>query len=361
MEKILNILITAPSLNTKNNVSGVSSVVNNILETTELNYIHFEVGKQDKEKRDLKWILKQFYLPINLFIVFFSNKVDLFHLNAPLNKLSVIRDFLLLIVAKIFRKKTILHFHGGEFLIKVPKSKMLFNFLKFYFKLGDKIITLSQYEKELVNKNYNIPLEKIVPLENCVIPLENIKKEKKEKARVIFLGRIVESKGINEIIISMKKLYDYRKDFEFFLYGTGPLENKIIDELNTYMPDSFKFKGIISGKEKDEAMIKSDIFILPSLHGEGLPIALLEAMNTENICIVTNDGSMATVIIDNKNGFIVKKGDSEDLFNKLNTSIDLILTENKTISKKAKDTILEKYNSSIYSKKLKEIYTELIS
>lgn len=357
----MNILITAPSLNTKNNVSGISSVVNNILETTELNYIHFEVGKQDKEKRNLKWILKQFYLPISLFIVFLKNKIDLFHLNAPLNKLSVVRDFTLLMVAKIFRKKTILHFHGGEFLIKVPESKILFNFLNLYFKLGDKIITLSSYEKELVSKNYNIPLEKIVPLENCVIPLKDIKKEKKEKVRIIFLGRIVESKGINEIIISMKKLYDYRKDFEFFLYGTGPLEDIIIKEFNDYMPNSFKFKGIISGKEKDEAMIKSDIFILPSLHGEGLPIALLEAMNTENICIVTNDGSMATVITNNENGFIVKKGDSNDLFNKLNISIDLILTENKIIPKNAKNTILEKYNSSIYSKKLKEIYIELVS
>ena len=357
----MNILITAPSLDTKNNVSGISSVVNNILATTELKYIHFEVGKQDKERRNIKWVLKQFSLPINLFIVFFRNKIDLFHLNAPLNKLSVIRDFSLLIIAKICRKKTILHFHGGEFLIKIPESKILFNFLKLYFRLGDKIITLSSYEKELVNKNYGISLEKIVPLENCVIPLENIKKEKKEKIRIIFLGRIVESKGINEIIISMKKLYDFRKDFEFYLYGTGPLENKIVDELNTYMNDSFKFIGIISGKEKDEAMIKSDIFILPSLNGEGLPIALLEAMNTENICIVTDDGSMATVITNNENGFIVEKGNCNDLFDKLNKSIDLILTENKTIPINAKNTILEKYNSSIYSKKLKEIYTELLS
>lgn len=355
----MNILITAPSLDTKNNVSGISSVVNNILATTDLDYIHFEVGKQDKEKRGLRWILKQFYLPIQLFIVFFKNKIDIFHLNAPLNKLSVIRDFTLLTVAKIFRKKTILHFHGGEFLIEIPENKFLLNFLKIYFMLGDKVITLSSYEKKLVSKNYNIPLEKIVPLENCVIPLTNIVKEKKEKVRVIFLGRIVESKGINEIIESMKELYDFRKDFEFFLYGTGPLENKINEELSFYMKESFKFMGIISGEEKNEAMIKSDIFILPSLYGEGLPIALLEAMNTENICIVTDDGSMATVINNNKNGFIVEKGNCKDLFEKLNTSVDLIVKGDKTISNNSKNTILDKYNSSIYSKKLKKIYGDL--
>lgn len=355
----MNILITAPSLDTKNNVSGISSVVNNILTTTNLNYIHFEVGKQDKEKRNLKWILKQLYLPVNLFIVFSTKRIDIFHLNAPLNKLSVIRDFTLLLVAKLFRKKTILHFHGGEFLITIPKNKVLFNFLKFYFKLGNKILTLSQYEKELVSKNYNIPLEKIIPLENCVIPLENIEKLKKEKVRIIFLGRIVESKGINEIIVSMEKLYDNRKDFEFYLYGTGPLEDKIKKELSSYMNESFEFKGIISGKAKDEAMIESDIFILPSLHGEGLPIALLEAMNTENICIVTNDGSMASIIENDISGLIVKKADTNELFEKINYSIDIINQGDNRLQKNAKNLILTKYNSTEYTKKLNTIYRNL--
>lgn len=356
----MNILITAPSLDTKNNVSGISSVVNNILSTSDLNYIHFEVGKQDKEKRNINWVLKQFFLPIRLFNVFISNQVDIFHLNAPLNKLSIFRDFILILVAKLFRKKTLLHFHGGEFLIKRPNNRFLTKFLKFYFSLGDKIVTLSEYEKELVNKIYSIPLEKIVALENCVIPLENIKKEKKEKARIIFLGRIVESKGINEIIAAMKKLFDTRKDFEFYLYGIGPLENRIKEELESYMSECFEFKGIVSGKAKDNAMSESDIFLLPSLYGEGLPIALLEAMNTENICIVSDDGSMGTVIKNGENGYIVQKGNIEDLFDKLQCSIKLIKNENNKISKNAKNTISEKYNCFVYSKKLKEIYEHII-
>ncbi len=356
----MNILITAPSLETKNNVSGISSVVNNIFKVTDLNYIHFKVGKQDREERNLIWILKQFYLPLGLFIIFLTKKIDIFHLNAPLNKLSVFRDFTLLLISKIFRKKTILHFHGGEYLLEIPKNKFLFRFLKFYFKLGNKIITLSKYEKKLVHENYNIPLDRIIFLENCVIPLNVTSKEKKEKVRIIFLGRIVESKGINDIIVSMKKLYDNRRDFEFLIYGTGSLENKVRHELESYMKDGFQFKGIVFGEEKEDALKKSDVFILPSLSGEGLPIALLEAMSAENICIVTNDGSMGTVIQNNQNGIMVQKGNPNDLYEKLNYSIDLLQKNDRTLGRNAKLTIDEKYNCFMYGKKLKEIYESLV-
>lgn len=356
----MKILISAPSLDTIHNVSGISSVVNNILSTTTLNYIHFEVGKQDKGKRDLKWILKQIYLPIKLFIVFLTNKIDIFHLNAPLNKLSIIRDFTLLLIAKLLRKKVLLHLHGGVYLTKIPENKLLLNFLKFYLKLGNKIITLSEYEKELVSSNYNISLKNIYSLQNCVIPLENIEKDYKEMVRVIFLGRIVKEKGINEIIFAMKKLYEKRKDFEFYVYGTGPLEYKINDELSISMKNNFQFKGIVFGKNKDQALIDADIFILPS-YFEGLPISLLEAMNGENICIASNVGSISTVIENNTNGFIIKEKNSEELLLKLDESISLIKNGDRRIAINAKKTILEKYNSDIYSKKLKEIYIEVLS
>lgn len=355
----MNILITAPSLDTKKNVSGISSVVNNILNTTDLKYIHFEVGKQDNEKRNFKWLLKQFYLPINLFKVLLKNKIDIFHLNAPLNKLSVFRDLTLLLVAKLFRKKTILHFHGGEFLIKIPKNKFLLIFLKTYFRLGNKIITLSEYEREIISKNYNIKLENIYPLENCVVPIDKIIKKKQSKVRIIFLGRIVESKGINEIIDAMKKLFDLRKDFQFFLYGTGPLQNKINAELGNYMQECFSFKGIVFGEEKEKALLDSDIFILPSLHGEGLPIALLEAMNFQNICIVTNDGSMGTVIKNNINGFVINKHSTSDLLSKIIDAIELIKNDNFELQNRAKLDIVKNYNCIDYSKKLKNLYKEL--
>lgn len=358
----MNILITAPSLDTKNNVSGVSSVVNNILATSHLNYIHFEVGKQDKEKRNLFWVLKQLYLPIKLFNTFIFNKIDIFHLNAPLNEMGVFRDFTLLIVAKLFKKKILLHFHGGKFLINPPKNKLLLSFLKLYFNLADIIVTLSEYERNLSIKQYNIKEKKITFLENCVIPLEdtNIEPKKKEKIRIIFLGRIVESKGILQIIEAMKLVYKNRQDFEFYLYGTGPLEEKIIIELSK-LKNCFNYCGVVSGEEKENALLNSDIFLLPSLYGEGLPIALLEAMNTNNISIVTNDGSMAEVIENGISGFIISKNNVTELYETIIKSIDLIKIGDLTLTNNAKEKINKRFNCFNYTKNLNNLYKDLLN
>ncbi len=357
----MNILITAPSLDTKKNVSGIASVVNNIFETSDLNYIHFEVGKQDKEKRSMKWILKQFILPLNLFKVFLLNKIDIFHLNAPLNEMGVFRDFVLLLVAKLFRKKILLHFHGGKFLITPPKNKLFYNFLKFYFKRADIIITLSKYEQDLTIQQYGINSNKVTFLENCVVPLDNNNnKTQKDKVRVIFLGRIVDSKGILQIIDAMKILFSKREDFDFYLYGTGPLEDTIIKELSSFK-HNFKYCGIVSGEEKDKALQDADIFLLPSLYGEGLPIALLEAMNFNTIPIVTDDGSMSEVIENNISGFIVEKGNVNNLLKSIELSIELIKNNDFKVRQNAKIKINKRFNCFNYSKNLKKIYLDLIN
>lgn len=45
------IIITSPSLNPKENVSGISSVTKFIIDNTpKAQYLHFELGKKDKEK-----------------------------------------------------------------------------------------------------------------------------------------------------------------------------------------------------------------------------------------------------------------------------------------------------------------------
>lgn len=353
----MKILITSPSLDTNKNVSGISSVVNNILSTTELDYTHFEVGKKDNEKRNILWMLKQLLIPIRLLKVFFIKDIDIFHLNAPLNNLSIGRDFVLLCIAKIFRKKVLLHIHGGDYLHSTPKNKVFFLFLKFYFRSADFIITLSHHEKSLMITNYSIVKEKIDFLENCVIPIKEVKKIKKTKPRIIFLGRIVKEKGMREIIASLKELYKKRQDFEFYLYGEGPLVKYMQSELSQ-LNKSFDFKGIVFGKKKETALLEADIFILPS-YAEGLPMALLEAINYENIVIVTKVGTMAKIIKDNINGFLIKEKNAKELFEKIDHAIDLIKNNEKRIQKNAKDLIFNDFNGYKYSEKLKLIYERL--
>src|ERR1017187_10229464 len=58
LEPKMDVVITAPSLNLKENVSGVSAVVRFIMKyNTACRYRHFTIGKRDAEKRDVRSFL----------------------------------------------------------------------------------------------------------------------------------------------------------------------------------------------------------------------------------------------------------------------------------------------------------------
>lgn len=359
----MNILITSPSFNTKKNVSGISSVAQGIVNNINIRFIHLIVGKEDSKKRNLTWALAQLKLPLTMIYKLITIRINLIHINAPLDTLAIFRDFVLLCISKLFNIKIILHFHGGAYLLKSPKSKLFKRFLIFYFSKADHVIVLSDFEKIIISKNYLISYDHISTLENCVnFHNYSLKNDDSNIVRIIFLGRIVNTKGIVDIINAVKMLNKQRKDFEFYLYGIGPEKDMVVKELKYILGDRFSYKGIVSGENKDIAFLNSHIFLLPSISGEGLPIALLEAMNFGNIVIVTNDGSMGTVVINGYNGFIVEKKDPSGLFNKLNNIIDLIkVGKANNISLNAVNTIKNKYNCIEYYEKLKSIYLKQAS
>ena len=70
------------------------------------------------------------------------------------------------------------------------------------------------------------------------------------------------------------------KDFEFRFkcFRRGRAKDFFVAEMTEILGEKFFFGGIVSGAEKRQVLAESDIFLLPSRYGEGLPMALLEAM-----------------------------------------------------------------------------------
>ena len=101
-----NILITAPGLDTKHNVSGVSSVTNFIISNnSSCTYRHFELGRKDDEKRNLIWFFKIIKTTFNWMFVVSRKDIRLVHFNFALSKASIIRDAPLVLFVKLIKKK----------------------------------------------------------------------------------------------------------------------------------------------------------------------------------------------------------------------------------------------------------------
>ena len=63
----MKILITAPSLDEDENVSGISTLVRNLVAARAADYVHFEAGRKDGENSDLGWFARQTSLPFRFF------------------------------------------------------------------------------------------------------------------------------------------------------------------------------------------------------------------------------------------------------------------------------------------------------
>ncbi len=117
----INSIITAPSLYEGENVSGVSSVVSEVLgifkDSKEVNYTHLRVGAKDKDKTLMSRAFNSLDSSINLARLLPKN--DILHLNTAMNPKSIIRDYFL--GAYCYRKKPlVLHIHGGKYIDRIP-------------------------------------------------------------------------------------------------------------------------------------------------------------------------------------------------------------------------------------------------
>ncbi|HMS42154.1 MAG TPA: glycosyltransferase family 4 protein [Pyrinomonadaceae bacterium] len=351
----MKILITAPSLDENENVSGISTVVRQIIERGNFDYTHFSAGRRDGEQQSATWIFRQIGLPFRFRKEINHEKFDIAHINTAFNPLSIVRDFMLVKAAKIAKCRVLLHVHGGKFLAREFENNFVKKIAEKMLRSSDIIVVLSKLEKQILENLWNGLNIKV--LENA-IAVEDFLPALKKKNSLIFLGRLNESKGLNEIIevVSILKTDNY--DFTFRAFGAGEMQDYFVDTMKKVLGEKFYFGGIISGEIKQKELAESDIFLLPSRYGEGLPMAMLEAMAAANIVVVSEMASIGAVVKDNFNGFLIKPKNTTQLINKL----EYILSGKNNLEKirqNARKMVEEKFNLKDYIKKLENIYTEI--
>ncbi|MEJ7699684.1 MAG: glycosyltransferase family 4 protein [Pyrinomonadaceae bacterium] len=357
----MKILITAPSLNEQENVSGISSVVRLIMRGSRESFYHFQAGRRDGEAAGIDWIFKQMNFVPQFLRAIKREQIDVVHINTALNPLSIVRDFFFVKAARIRRRPIVLHLHGGRFLAADFQSSLLKSLTEKMLRTASVILVLSEMEKQTMTnrwKNLNVRvLENAVAVDE-IRKLERFENERESEKTIIFLGRLHESKGLHEIIEACRVLKAENFQFRFKCFGAGKLKDFFVREMTTILGNNFFYGGIISGEEKWKQLSRSDIFLLPSTYGEGLPMAMLEAMAAGCVVVVSEMASVGAVIKDGVNGFLVEPRDVPQLIEKLKMLLSGEI-DWKTLRRNAQGTVAEKYNLPDYIKKLEEIYAEI--
>lgn len=357
MNNKLSVLITSPSLDINDNVSGIANLTNLLINNnSQINYILFVAGKKDNVKNDFFWLISQPLIFINFCFKLIINKIDIVHINMPLELFAIIRDYFFLLISTIFFKKTIIHIRGGAFNLNNKVPRLLKYLISFCLNYANQIIVLSVIEKDFLISYYNISKNKILVLSNCVkLPLkEHIDDNFNTKAEILYLGRLDKNKGLKEIVESLSQL---KVDFKFEIAGTGSDKQWFLKECKKKIPDKYHYNGVVSGIDKINLLSKCNIFLLPSYY-EGMPNALLEAMSYGLVPIITPVGSIPNIINNEENGFLVPIKDNIKIIH----AIDMIIKNPKlfnTLSKNAIQTIRKNFSLNNYMIELNKLYVDL--
>ncbi|MCW5961966.1 MAG: glycosyltransferase family 4 protein [Pyrinomonadaceae bacterium] len=355
----MQILITSPSLNETENVSGISSLVREIISASACEFSHFIAGRKDSDNEGVGWIFKQLILPLQFYRKIRRESPDIVHINTALVPRSILRDAALTFAAKIAGARVVLHLHGGRFLIEDFDNRFIERITAAMLSRAERILVLSDFEKEHLTKRWKDLNIEVLPNAVSIDKCPPVEKNSDVKT-IIFFGRIHESKGLDEIIEACKTLKSEDLTFNFRCFGAGPEKDVFIAQMTKILGEKFYYGGVVAGENKWRELAEADIFLLPSRYGEGLPLAMLEAMAARCVPVVADVASVRSVIKDGENGFMVEPYNAAQTAEKLKNLLSGKANWNR-LSENARKTVEEKFSISEYITKLEKLYAEIRS
>ena len=172
------------------------------------------------------------------------------------------------------------------------------------------------------------------------------------------IARLSREKGVDLFIEAAKFVLIKIPEAKFFIAGAGSLKDALIKrakDLNIY--NSIYFVGFV-GDNLVSFLNELDVVVFPSMK-EGLPLALLEAMSMKKIVIVSDAGGMPEVVEDGKNGFVVKKGDADAIYQKLIFVYNNMSSLNE-LADSAAETIKKRFNIETCADKTFDLFMKFL-
>jgi len=179
---------------------------------------------------------------------------------------------------------------------------------------ADKVVAISQSVKKSLISCFFIPEEKINVIYNGINTSKFLPNEKKKISRpleLIYVGRLIEEKGVQVTLKGLANLSG-KLDYHFKIVGDGEYRNELEQfarELD--IMDKIDFLG--SRRDIAELLRGSDVFVHMPVWEEGFGITIIEAMAAGLICVCADAGAIPEIIDDCKNGFLVEAGNGERL------------------------------------------------
>lgn len=303
------------------------------------------------------FLLKRILFMLMAFIRFYFTKrnYDLYHIHLA-SRTSTYRKCFYLRLLKKWRKKVIVHIHGGKYLTFLSGlSETKRNRIRNYLNESDLVLTLSQKWQESISSY--LGLQNCFVLANGIDELNyvNVKPASKQtQNQFVVLGRITQAKGIYFLLEGLRQVVTVNPHIKVYLAGSGEID-LVKQKIAQYGLEKNVFTlGWLDNQDKLDLLNQVSTLILPSYH-EGLPMAILEAMAAGKLIISTKVGAIPEVL-DKTSNILIEAGNLEALVQAIQSVLSLSETQLATIGQENRRRISQQYSQFKMHHKLAAYY-----
>lgn len=230
----------------------------------------------------------------SVLLVLSRDDQTILHVNASLYPTTILRDAPIVAAAAICGVPIFFQVHGGR-LANLDKGTFTHWLAHWMLRKATRLgIHPGPQWEEFVQAGYEM---KAIPMHNAVPSTPYSAAVDEKGAHFLFLGRVVEEKGVRDILEAVLRLRSEGYDkVALTIAGNGPLleEVRLTAQASKYS-DSIHIEGFIQGNALDEVLNRANIFVLPSRHQEGFPFSFLECAERGMACIVTENSAIPEV------------------------------------------------------------------
>jgi glycosyltransferase involved in cell wall biosynthesis len=363
----LNVLITSVPLEAKGGIVALHQVLFGQPVRQSFDFILFPVSSPMPFREHL---FSRFYRVINHIqsickLLVKDKSIKIIHINSSYDSKGILRDSLFIIISFLFRKKIVLQIHSSINSHQSPN--IVDRIARFDFNLCDKVLIYSVEDKKKIE---NMIAEEKIEIFPNAIRVDDFTHEDKtykndlsipdEGKIVLFVSRLIEDKGVYDLIDSIPKVLEEYNNVFFLFAGDGPEKEGMKSSCKEKgIEKAVRFTGHIGNKNLIKAFTCADIFVLPTYHAEGMPMVILQALATGLPIISTRFGAIPDIIKDGINGFLIEPHAPEQISER----ILFLLRKEGLKSRMKKENIQlakKEFDTEIVLNKLEQVYLSLL-
>jgi len=296
----------------------------------------------------------------SLFRKLLNHKPKLVYFAISPKGLAFYKDFISILIVKIFVSKIVYHFH-----VKGLKQEVENSFLK---SILYKISFRNQYgivlSNSLKNEYESLGFKKLFIVPNGLEDYSlNYKDDRENNFVITFLSNFIREKGVMEFIETLSLLNTENYTYTFNLIGKeGDVSNEeIINKIKDLgLISNMEHFGPAYGDEKFKLLSKSSLFLFPTYYkSECYPLVLIEALQFGVPVISSNEGAISDIVTNGESGFIIDPKNIDSIVEKVK-----LLYNDKNLQRRmqieARKSYLSKNSIDKFESKLNNVIVNIM-